>query len=267
MNPSPPQIANIPDVFCEFSTFLFLVNDSGEDGFWSVVSTPNDESAEFDDINSINPIVTVSNYGTYTFMYTSCGSYDEVIVDFRKNPYANFAVTYYDCVQNSSVFADIPDNVDNGYFEFIDGPGNVIIDNETPNTIDFTVDSWGMYDFAYHLCDTVANFSVGFSCPITVPNSLSPNGDGNNDYFSVQGLDPELHKNLVFTVYNRWGYVVHAKNGFSSDKVLWDGRINDLNNEIVSDGVYYFVLDLFNEASQTKESYQGNIYISKDNYD
>ena len=267
MNPSPPQIANIPDVFCEFSTFLFLVNDSGEDGFWSVVSTPNDESAEFDDINSINPIVTVSNYGTYTFMYTSCGSYDEVIVDFRKNPYANFAVTYYDCVQNSSVFADIPDNIDNGYFEFIDGPGNVIIDNETPNTIDFTVDSWGMYDFAYHLCDTVANFSVGFSCPITVPNSLSPNGDGNNDYFSIQGLDPELHKNLVFTVYNRWGYVVHAQNGFSSDKVLWDGRINDLNNEIVSDGVYYFVLDLFNEASQTKETYQGNIYISKDNYD
>ena len=231
------------------------------------MSTPNDESAEFDDINSINPIVTVSNYGTYTFMYTSCGSYDEVIVDFRKNPYANFAVTYYDCVQNSSVFADIPDNIDNGYFEFINGPGNVIIDNETPNTIDFTVDSWGMYDFAYHLCDTVANFSVGFSCPITVPNSLSPNGDGNNDYFSIQGLDPELHKNLVFIVYNRWGYVVHAQNGFSSDKVLWDGRINDLNNEIVSDGVYYFVLDLFNEASQTKESYQGNIYISKDNYD
>jgi len=267
MNTSPPQIADIPDVFCEFSTFLLLVNNSGEEGFWSVVSTPNDETAEFDDINSINPIVTVSNYGTYTFMYTSCGSYDEVVVDFRKNPYANFAITYYDCIQNSSVFADIPDNIDNGYFEFIDGPGNVIIDNETPNTIDFTVDSWGMYDFAYHLCDTVANFSVGFSCPITVPNSLSPNGDGNNDYFSIQGLDPQLHKNLVFTVYNRWGYVVHAQNGFSSDKVLWDGRINDLNNEIVSDGVYYFVLDLFNEASQTKETYQGNIYISKDNYD
>ena len=41
---------------------------------------------------------------------------DEVIVNFRKNPYANFAVTYYDCIQNSSVFADIPDNIDNGYF-------------------------------------------------------------------------------------------------------------------------------------------------------
>ena len=189
---------------------MFIVNDSGEEGFWSVVSTPNDETAEFDDINSINPIVTVSNYGTYTFMYTSCGSYDEVEVNFRKNPYANFAVTYYDCVQNSSVFVDVPDGVDNGYFEFIDGPGNVVIDDETPNTIDFTVDSWGIYDFNYHLCDTIATFSVGFSCPITIPNSLSPNGDGNNDYFSIQGLDPELHKNLVFTVYNRWGYVVYS---------------------------------------------------------
>ena len=47
----------------------------------------------------------------------------------------------------------------------------------------------------------------------------------------------------------------------------WDGRINDLDNEIVSDGVYYYVLDLFNEASQTKETYQGNIYISKNDYE
>ena len=267
MKPNPPQIADVPDVFCEFFTYLFIVNDSGEEGFWSVVSTPNDETAEFDDINSINPIVTVSNYGTYTFMYTSCGSYDEVEVNFRKNPYANFAVTYYDCVQNSSVFVDVPDGVDNGYFEFIDGPGNVVIDDETPNTIDFTVDSWGIYDFNYHLCDTVATFSVGFSCPITIPNSLSPNGDGNNDYFSIQGLDPELHKNLVFTVYNRWGYVVHSQIGFSLDKILWNGRVSDLDNEIVSDGVYYYVLDLFNEASQTKETYQGSIYISKDDYE
>ena len=121
-----------------------------------------------------------------------------------------------------------------------------------------------MYDFAYHICDTVATFSVGFSCPIIVPNSLSPNGDGNNDYFSIEGLDPTLHKNLHFTVYNRWGYIVHSKSGYAENKVLWDGRISDLNNEMVSDGVYYYVLDLFNQASQTKEIYQGNIYISSE---
>ena len=38
-----------------------------------------------------------------------------------------------------------PEGVDNGYFEFLDGPGNVIIDNETANTLDFTVDNWGLY--------------------------------------------------------------------------------------------------------------------------
>ena len=262
-----PQIADAPDVFCDFSSYLFLLNNYGSGGTWSVVSTPNGETAEFDDINANNPIVTVSNYGTYTFMYTSCGSYTEIEVEFRKDPYADFAVTFYDCIQNSSIYVSVPEGVDNGYFEFLDGPGNVIIDNETANTLDFTVDNWGLYDFSYHLCDTFATVSVGFSCPVTVPNSLSPNGDGNNDYFIIQGLNLELHKNVIFTVYNRWGYVIHSQSGYGLDKVLWDGRINDLDNKIVSDGVYYYVLDLFNVASQTKETYQGNIYISKDDND
>jgi len=147
MQPVSPQVAEAPDVFCSFTSHLFLINDSGEDGFWSVVSTPNGETAEFDDINSNSPIVTVSNYGTYTFMYTSCGSYDEVEIEFRKNPYADFAVTYYNCLQNSSIYVNVPDGVDNGYFEFLNGPGNVIINDETPNTLDFSVDTWVIYEF------------------------------------------------------------------------------------------------------------------------
>ena len=66
------------------------------------------------------------------------GSYDEIEIEFKKNPYANFAVTYYNCEQSSSIFVDVPEGVDNGYFEFLDGPGNIIIDGESPNTLDFT---------------------------------------------------------------------------------------------------------------------------------
>ena len=257
-----PEIADIPDVSCSFSSFLYLADSFSSQGFWSLVSAPNGETAIFENTNSENTIVTVSDYGIYTFAYNSCGSFDEVEIEFKKDPYANFAVTFYECEQSSSILVDVPQGVDFGYFEFLDGPGNVIIEDESPNSLDFSVDSWGLYDFAYHLCDTFATVTVGFSCPITVPNAFTPNGDTYNDGFVINGLDFSIHTNLLFTVYNRWGYVVHSQSGFSSDRVLWDGRVADLDNQYVSDGVYYYVLELFNEASKTKEYYQGSIYIS-----
>jgi len=257
-----PEIADIPDVTCSFSGLLYLSDTFSSQGYWSLISAPNGETATFENSNAQTTVVTVSDYGIYTFAYYSCGSFDEIEIEFKKDPYANFAVSFYDCEQSSSIFVDVPQGVDNGYFEFLDGPGNIIIDEESPNTLDFTVDSWGLYDFAYHLCDTFATVTVGFSCPITVPNAFTPNGDTYNDYFAINGLDFSIHTNLIFTVYNRWGYVVHTQVGYGPDKVLWDGRIADLDNQFVSDGVYYYILEFFNEASRVKEQYQGNIYIS-----
>ena len=88
-----PEIAEIPDVSCSFSSFLYLADSFSSQGFWSLVSAPNGETAFFENSNSENTIVTVSDYGTYTFAYNSCGSFDEVEIEFKKDPYANFAVT------------------------------------------------------------------------------------------------------------------------------------------------------------------------------
>ena len=137
-----------------------IADSFSSQGFWSLVSSPNGATAFFENSNSENTIVTVSDYGIYTFAYNSCGSFDEVEIEFKKDPYANFAVTFYECEQSSSILVDIPQGVDFGYFEFLDGPGNVIIEDESPNSLDFSVDSWGLYDFAYHLCDTFATVTV-----------------------------------------------------------------------------------------------------------
>ena len=50
-----------------------------------------------------------------------------------------------------------------------------------------------------------------------VPNSFSPNGDGNNDVFTVYGEDI---KTIVLRVFNRWGEVVFETN---SQYAGWDG--------------------------------------------
>jgi gliding motility-associated-like protein len=53
------------------------------------------------------------------------------------------------------------------------------------------------------LCyQTKANFKVS-NWSLTVPNTITPNGDNKNENFVVLGLDHQY--NFHFTVYNRWG--------------------------------------------------------------
>jgi len=65
---------------------------------------------------------------------------------------------------------------------------------------------------------------------LTIPNVFTPNGDGLNDNFVIDGLDQMSGTNLV--VYNRWGKVVFESSDYKND---WDG--NDS-----ADGVYFFIL-------------------------
>jgi gliding motility-associated-like protein len=78
----------------------------------------------------------------------------------------------------------------------------------------------------------VAEITVSVICELELPNVFTPNGDGQNDTFVIGGL--ELYPNSVLMVYNRWGRKV-----FQSDNYL-----NDWGGDGLSDGVYYFILDV-----------------------
>lgn len=68
-----------------------------------------------------------------------------------------------------------------------------------------------------------------------IPNVFSPNGDGYNDTYLVQGVDAE---EFELEVYNRWGMKVFASTSVS---VGWNGRL-DNGSEVVPDGTYYYIL-------------------------
>ena len=54
--------------------------------------------------------------------------------------------------------------------------------------------------------------------PVFIPNSFSPNGDGNNDLFLVYGEDIKL---VDLRIFNRWGELVYKTN---NQLAGWDGR-------------------------------------------
>lgn len=68
-------------------------------------------------------------------------------------------------------------------------------------------------------------------CPITIPNIFTPNGDGINDYFEIDGADNYPGSKLV--VFNRWGRKVFESENYNSGE-YWDGRN-------CPDGVYYYI--------------------------
>jgi gliding motility-associated-like protein len=93
--------------------------------------------------------------------------------------------------------------------------------------------------------DTITkNFTVGLTCPIVVPNAFSPNDDGINDVFFIQGLPLEFH----LIIYNRWGYPVFET---QNPNELWNGKINNTGENAIP-GVYFYVLKRFDTGEVQK---------------
>jgi gliding motility-associated-like protein/uncharacterized repeat protein (TIGR01451 family) len=74
-----------------------------------------------------------------------------------------------------------------------------------------------------------------------IPQGFSPDGDGKNDLFVIKGLSSTVETN--FTVYNRWGNKVYAKDNYDN---TWNGYPNvtgTLGTNRLPAGTYYYILE------------------------
>ncbi|WP_335974694.1 gliding motility-associated C-terminal domain-containing protein [Gaetbulibacter jejuensis] len=104
-----------------------------------------------------------------------------------------------------------------------------------PETIYARVESDPCYD-SYSFDVLVEN------CPPYIPDGFSPNNDGPNDWFNIQGLY-DIFENHKLRIYNRYGTLI-----FEGDNSKpWDGKANrGINNlgKLLPVGTYYYVLHL-----------------------
>jgi len=79
---------------------------------------------------------------------------------------------------------------------------------------------------------------------VFVPNTFSPNSDGNNDVFYIRGKGLERVKSL--RVFNRWGEIVFEKKDFpvNDPSSGWDGKFK--GNRPQAD-VYIYQVEVFCE--------------------
>lgn len=97
-------------------------------------------------------------------------------------------------------------------------------------------------------------------CPPTVYTHYTPNGDGVNDTFFIQGLK-NIFLNFKLSIFNRWGTLVWKGDKNTPD---WDGNANQPNvvlNGNLPEGTYYYVLDL-NEPN-FKKPLTGFLFLNR----
>jgi len=87
---------------------------------------------------------------------------------------------------------------------------------------------------------------------INVPVAISPNGDGLNDVFIIDGLEDYPENNLV--IFNRWGDIVYKKENYSND---WDGTSEaslQFGKNELPDGTYFYHLRIKDQVALIKGS-------------
>ncbi|MBI9062186.1 MAG: gliding motility-associated C-terminal domain-containing protein [Marinilabiliaceae bacterium] len=107
---------------------------------------------------------------------------------------------------------------------------------------------------------------------IIIPNALTPNGDGKNDYFEIFGIEEFSSSKLE--VFNRWGTVVYRSKGPKYDESnLWDGSANEATMVSLGDklpsGTYFYVFtvtvtpEVDDQSGDITQEYNGYIELRR----
>lgn len=89
--------------------------------------------------------------------------------------------------------------------------------------------------------------SVEVSPDLFIPNVITANGDGKNDYFVVRGI--EQYPGSSLDVFNRWGAQVYRSSNYTNN---WGGAG-------LTAGIYYYVLKI--NMSRAVKVYKGYIEL------
>lgn len=108
----------------------------------------------------------------------------------------------------------------------------------------------GMVSFFYTVCSRSCELEDQAAVTITIndtkcvfiPNIITPNGDGINDWFEIPCIDTGLFRENSLVVYSQWGDKVFEASPYSNDPAsAWRGTLNGEPGKDVPDGVYFYV--------------------------
>ena len=246
------------DNFVECSIDLQIASDTlicEHEPFILDVSIPNGSYLWQD--GSTDPILTITTAGIYSVEVSNqCTSqYYEINVETRNClcdtavPIAVTPSTALIC-ENDSVIIDV--TTPGGFYTWENG-------SMEPRRV---INMKGVYSVEVsNGCETeFFEFDIDLNecnCELTAPNVFTPNGDGVNETFEINGTSDIARYNLK--IFNRNGKMV-----FQSDDLnkSWDGTFNGSK---VSTGVYFWAADIMCIQGNliVDDSFKGYVTVSR----
>ncbi len=94
---------------------------------------------------------------------------------------------------------------------------------------------------------------------IYIPNTFTPNADGNNDVFRIRGQG--ITKVNYFRIYDRWGNLVHdISNADTPEDAAWNGGKRNDKARPENSGVFVYVFEVVCTTGQTISG-KGNVTL------
>ncbi len=105
-------------------------------------------------------------------------------------------------------------------------------------------------------------FDVIVNCEreLDIPEFISPNGDGMNDYWDLTELSS--YTNNVVKLFNRYGTLVFEQRGYTNQFVGRGNVSNSLGEGQLPEGTYFYLIDL-GDNNVDKKVYNGYVQIKR----
>ena len=224
---NPPPTVSIKEIvtttLCDGQSIDLLANHSSGTVKWSTGETTDQ--------------ITVNTSGSYRATVSSpagCVADTRIAVTLFPNPVFMVKDTAICAFRHQPITLTAPSGYSQYAWNGINGGQNYQV--SFPQTVSLTVtDNNG--------CQASQQVVVADQCPaISIPNAFTPNGDGINDTWVVEGLDND--PSVLVKVFNRQGVLVYENKGYS---INWNG---EYGGKKLPAGTYYYILTAKNSTQK-----------------
>ena len=188
-----------------------------------------------------NPVASPAQTTTYTVILTDkfhCVNTDDVIVEVREQPIADAGPDQVlDFVFDTRLNAATLKQNETGIWSIVESEGS-ILDPDLPNSRvnDLSIeDNVLLWTVSNGICPESSDTVHIWVNNLIIPSLITPNLDGNNDFFVIKGL--ETIGSTSLTIFNRWGGRVYENDEYDNS---WEG--NDDKDNPLPDDTYFYVI-------------------------
>jgi len=191
--------------------------------------TANSSLVSFSNSTAQNPTIITDTTGVYSITVTDsvCNFNETFQLTVLADPFTQVLDTNL-CIGETQILTALQQPQNASYIWSTGASSSSIVVSESGNYIVTASNSCGV---------SIDTATIGFySCELELPNVLTPNNDGENDYFHLLFYG-ELNT-FHCTILNRWGQVIRE---FDNPAFMWNGK-DEAQNDLV-DGVYFYIVN------------------------